>query len=112
MGFKPYATLTDALDGLRQRGFVTSFDVVDGRLKSQQTGRLYSPEVIRVVEHHRYEGASNPDDMSVVYAIEAIGGERGVVVDAFGTYGNPVLGELLRRARTDDHRGGYGDKQR
>lgn len=111
MGFKPYATLTDALDGLRQRGFTTSFDVVDGRLKSQQTGRLYAPEVIRIVEHHRYEGASNPDDMSVVYAIETIGDERGVVVDAFGTYGNPGLGDLLRRARTDDV-GGYGDKQR
>lgn len=103
MGFKPYATLTDALEGLRQRGFEATFEVVDGRLKSQQTGRLYAPEILRIVEHHRYEGASNPDDMSVVYAIETIDGERGVVVDAFGTYSNPMLGDLLRRARTEDH---------
>ncbi|MFP5349218.1 MAG: phosphoribosylpyrophosphate synthetase [Gammaproteobacteria bacterium] len=105
MGFKPYATLTDALEGLRQRGFAATFEPVDGRLKSQQTGRLYAPEVVRVIEHHRYEGASNPDDMSVVYAIEAIDGERGVVVDAFGTYSDPVLGDLLRRARAEEHHG-------
>ena len=102
MGFNPYATLTEALEGLRQRGFVATFEAVDGRLKSQQTGRLYAPELIRIVEHHRYEGASNPDDMSVVYAIETIDGERGVVVDAFGTYSNPALGDLLRRVRADD----------
>lgn len=105
MGFKPYATLTDALDGLRQRGFDATFEAVDGRLKSQQTGRQYPPELIRIIEHHRYEGASNPDDMSVVYAIETIDGERGVVVDAFGTYSNPVLGDLLRRVRVDEHAG-------
>jgi len=105
MGFKPYATLTDALEGLRQRGFNSTFEPVDGRLKSQQTGRLYAPEVLRIIEHHRYEGASNPDDMSVVYAIDTIDGERGVVVDAFGTYSDPVLGDLLRRARTDEHQG-------
>ena len=102
MGFNPYATLTEALEGLRQRGFTATFEAVDGRLKSQQTGRLYAPELIRIVEHHRYEGASNPDDMSVVYAIETIDGERGVVVDAFGTYSNPALGDLLRRVRADD----------
>lgn len=105
MGFKPYATLTDALEGLRQRGFTATFEPVDGRLKSQQTGRQYAPEVLRVIEHHRYEGASNPDDMSVVYAIETIDGERGVVVDAFGTYSDPMLGDLLRRARNDEHPG-------
>ncbi len=103
MGFKPYSTLTDALEGLHQRGFEATFEAVDGCLKSQQTGRLYAPELIRIVEHHRYEGASNPDDMSVVYAIETIDGERGVVVDAFGTYSNPTLGDLLRRIRADEH---------
>lgn len=103
MDFKPYATLTDALEGLRQRGFTATFEAVEGRLKSQHTGRLYPPELVRIIEHHRYEGASNPDDMSVVYALETIDGERGVVVDAFGTYSNPMLGELLRRVRADEH---------
>lgn len=101
MGVKPYATLTEALDGLQQQGFHSAFELADGRLKSNQSGRFYGPEEFRVVEHYRFEGASNPDDMSVLYAVETASGERGVIVDAFGTYGNPALGELMRHARTD-----------
>lgn len=101
MDFKPYSTLTDALEGLQQQGFRSTFEAVEGRLKSQQSGRSYRPDEVRIVEHHRFEGVSNPDDMSVVYAVESAGGERGVVVDAFGTYSNPALGELMRQTRTD-----------
>jgi hypothetical protein len=49
------------------------------------------------VEHYRFEGASDPDDMSVVYAIESAGGPKGIIADAFGTYANPGLGRFLDR---------------
>jgi hypothetical protein len=37
--------------------------------------------------------------MAVVYAIESHNGVRGVVVDAFGVYANPKLGEFLHKVR-------------
>ncbi|MGH7300220.1 MAG: hypothetical protein ACREKQ_05850 [Candidatus Rokuibacteriota bacterium] len=38
---------------------------------------------------------SDPDDASIVYAIETRGGTKGLLVDAFGTYASPEVGRLL-----------------
>lgn len=97
-----YRTLSEAIESLRQRGYTLSFEVANGRLRVVETGSLVAPEDVTVREHHRFEGESNPDDMSVVYAVESREGGRGVIVDAFGTYANPALGELLLRARHED----------
>lgn len=47
------------------------------------------------MKHYRFEGISDPDDMSVVYAIESGDGTRGIIGDAFGVYANPELGGFL-----------------
>jgi hypothetical protein len=51
------------------------------------------------VEHDRFEGASDPDDMSVVYAMESDDGLKGVIADAFGLYANPDLGVFLEKVK-------------
>ena len=48
-------------------------------------------------EFHRFEGVSDPDDMSIVYAIESRDGTRGTLVDAFGVYSNPAVSRVLER---------------
>jgi hypothetical protein len=52
--------------------------------------------VIRKVA--RFEGVSDPDDMSVIYAIESRGGLRGTLVDAFGVYSDPAVGDFVDAA--------------
>jgi len=42
---------------------------------------------------------ADPDDESVVYAIESQNGIRGTLVDAFGPYANPGLGSFLQKVR-------------
>lgn len=49
------------------------------------SGRVYPPDVLAIVGHRSFEGMSDPDDMSVLYAIESADGTKGSIVDAFGT---------------------------
>jgi len=94
-----YGTVTEALDDLARRGFTANFECLDGALTSVDSGRSFRAEELTIVEHHRFEGVSDPDDMAVVYAIVSRDGVRGVVVDAFGAYANPTLGEFLGKVR-------------
>jgi hypothetical protein len=55
------------------------------------------------VEHYRFEGASDPDDMSVVYAIKIDNGLKGIVADAFGVYANPDLGGFLEKVTIQEY---------
>jgi hypothetical protein len=64
---------------------------------------MFRPGELAIVEHHRFEGASDPEDMSVVYAIESDDGVRGIVVDAFGVYADPALAAFLKGIKKREH---------
>ena len=61
--------------------------------------RTFTADELTIVEHHRFEGASDPDDMSVLYAIEAKDGTRGTIADAFGPQAHPDLGAFLNNVK-------------
>jgi hypothetical protein len=80
-------------------GFTADFNVQDGRLcvMGDNKGRSYGPEEVTIVDFYRFEGESNPDDMSILYAIEAHDGTRGTISNAFGTYGDERIDAFLRK---------------
>jgi hypothetical protein len=90
-----YLTVACAVDGLTRRGFTEDFRVVDGKLRATGTRETFGPEELVISEVHRFEGISDPDDMAIVYGLEARNGLRGTVVDAFGVYSDPALSALL-----------------
>jgi hypothetical protein len=82
-------------------GFVTDFRVADGRLQiigdDANNPRSYSPEEVSIVDFYRFEGESNPDDMSILYALECNDGTRGTISNAYGTYGDDGVDEFLKK---------------
>ena len=92
-----YLTVACAVDDLTRRGFTEDFRAVDGKLRTSGTGETVTPEDLVIREYHRFEGISDPDDMAIVYGVEASNGVRGTVVDAFGVYSDPALSALMAR---------------
>ena len=66
-----------------------------GGLRAAEGGKTYRADELTIREFHRFEGISDPDDMSIVYAIESRDGTRGTLVDAFGVYSNPAVSAVL-----------------
>ena len=56
------------------------------------------PNII-IEEFHRFEGATDYEDMAIIYVIETENGIKGTVIDAFGTYANADLGEFLKQVK-------------
>ena len=92
-----YSTLASAIDDLASSGFIEHFGVSGAALRSFDTGRTFSADEVVIREYRRFEGVSDPDDMSIVYAIEGQGGVRGTLVDAFGAYSDPAVSAFLDR---------------
>jgi hypothetical protein len=88
-------TLAGAIDDLARRGFTESLSVVGDRLRAVETGKTFRPQDVVIREYRRFEGVSDPDDMSIVYAIETEGGIRGTLVDAYGVYSDPAVSAFL-----------------
>lgn len=99
MQVNQFETLTEALADLHQRSFKNSFEVLENGAKCIETGEIFEPENITIEEYHRFEGESNPDDMSVVYAISTKTGLKGTFIDAYGTYSNSYISGFLKRVK-------------
>jgi hypothetical protein len=97
---RAYSREAEAIAALKRSGFTGEFVVEDGRLRLSGTDRRFAARELRIRKHVRFEGTSDPDDMSVIYAIEARDGTRGILVDAFGTYADPAVGALVDQIRT------------
>jgi hypothetical protein len=104
MTAKRYSTMTEAVEDLKNRGFTANFEFLSQAFRDVDTGRVFQADELTIVEHYRFEGASDPDDMSVVYAIESASGTKGIIADAFGTYANPGLGRFLDRVTMHEER--------
>ena len=76
-------------------GFTDDFKATDDGLKSLRTDKVYSPEEVIIVNFYRFEGASDPDDMSILYAIETNDGVKGTLVDAYGPYASPEVNQFI-----------------
>ncbi len=94
---KKFNTLVEALDDLRRRGFSADFNLKPECLECPAHNVELYPDDFEIVEVYRFEGATDPDDSSVVYAIEGKGGLKGVLVDAYGVYSTRVSADLLAK---------------
>lgn len=96
-----YETIVEALHDLKKRGYVEDFNLRPYCLECPRLQLELGAGEFDINEVHRFEGASNPDDNSVVYAISSDQGVKGVLVDAYGTYANSVTPEMARKLKVD-----------
>jgi hypothetical protein len=90
-----YDTLSQATNGLKQRGFTVDFNLKENCLVCH-TGK-YDVEDFEIVEFYRFEGESNPSDQSIVYAIRSNDGTQGVLVTGYGISAEGLSAEMARK---------------
>jgi hypothetical protein len=99
--------LSKVLSMLREKGFTDDFIMEDKGIKNNSSGENYKPEDLTIVKVFRFEGESDPADMSVIYAMKSKNGEKGIFLDAFGTYADydgQKAAEFLRKVKiVEDH---------
>lgn len=91
---KNYQSLVDALEDLKLREYTYDFNLRPHCLECAALQLQLHPEDFEILEVYRFEGMSNPDDNSVVYAIKSRDGIKGVLVDAYGMYAESVTPEM------------------
>ena len=90
-----YDTVTDAVTGLRQRGYSKDFNLEENCIICHD--EKFHPEDFEIVEVYRFEGNSDPADEAVVYAIESIKGDKGILVSGYGISEDQMSSDLLKK---------------
>lgn len=90
-----YDTVSEAVSGLRKRGFETDFNLAENCLVCNT--RRFNVEDFEIVEMHRFEGNTDPSDEAVVYGIESVTGMKGILVSGYGISAEGMSAEMAKK---------------
>jgi hypothetical protein len=95
-----YDTVTEALAGLKSRGYELDFNIAFDKLECSKEQLQLNPDDFEITEVYRFEGNTDPGDEEVVYAVQSKDGKsKGVVTSAYGMYATEISTELLQKLK-------------
>jgi hypothetical protein len=97
--------LEKCMNKLEADGYTDQYRVEKGRLHNLTNNKKYKPADVKAVNFYRFEGITNPDDMSILYAIETSDGRKGTLVDAYGLYSDDETGEFMNQVTINKKNG-------
>lgn len=90
-----YETVTEAIRELKERGYKMDFNLKENCLICHD--EKFNPDDFEISEVYRFEGDTDPADEAVVYAIESNNGMKGILVNGYGIYSDPMSAEMARK---------------
>ena len=89
--------LQKCMKKLEEQGYTDQFRVEKKYLQSMADAKKkYKPKDVKAVNFYRFEGITDPEDMSILYAIETTDGTKGTLVDAYGHYSDEDTGAFMQ----------------
>lgn len=96
-----YGTLAETISGLMGEGYTLDFNNRNENLMFLQDSVALSAEDFRIDKLYRFEGASNPDDASILYAISSSRfNVKGLLVNGYGIYSDAESDALIADLNT------------
>lgn len=86
----------DYIKQYEELGYTDSYRLVEENLRSLKTEKEYQPADITIVKEHRYEGMSNPSDMSILYVLRTSDGGQGTLLTGYGPNADTNLYEFIK----------------
>ncbi|TDU33736.1 hypothetical protein BXY82_3033 [Gelidibacter sediminis] len=76
-------------------GFTDQYRIIEDELENVDSKKRYAPQDVTILKEHRYEGISNPSDMSLLYVIQTNDGSKGTMLASYGSDGNNSIHEFM-----------------
>jgi hypothetical protein len=93
-----FGTLSETINGLKEEGYTLDFNLGKECIICHQQNTALSPEDFEIDKVYRFEGESNPDDESILYAISSkITGEKGLLVNGYGISSDDASSVLVEK---------------
>lgn len=94
-----YQTLSEAINELRAQGYTEDFNLMEDCIECGRRKSKFKSIDFKVDKFFRFEGMTDPDDSSILFAISASDGSKGLLVDAYGTYSAKLSQDMIESLR-------------
>jgi len=91
-------TLSETMNELRKEGYTEDFNLRQNCLECRNGQFKVFADEFKVDKYFRFEGASNPSDAAILYAISSDSKNlKGLLVNAYGIYSEPMTDKMVEK---------------
>lgn len=99
-----FGTLSETINGLIALGYTLDFNIREECLFCQSTQTTLQPDDFHIDKVYRFEGTSNPEDQSILYAIASEKHNvKGLLVNGYGISADEASSRLIEKLQTHIH---------
>jgi hypothetical protein len=94
-------TLSGTIERLKTEGYTEDFNLGFDCVHCRNRQLKVLPGDFQIDKYYRFEGQSDPGDAAILYAISSDKhGVKGVLVNGYGIYAEPISNEMLAKLKT------------
>ena len=98
-----FGTLLETINGLVKLGYNHDFNIKEDCIVCRQANITLSPEDFQIDKTYRFEGDSDPDYQSILYAISSPKfGIKGLLVTGYGISADEASSKLIAKLQTNN----------
>ncbi|NOQ75278.1 MAG: phosphoribosylpyrophosphate synthetase [Crocinitomix sp.] len=94
-----FDSLSQAVDALTKEGYKDDFKAEEKCIKALYSKKEFRPEELTITASYRFEGMTNPEDETELFAIVANDGTKGTLVMSYSAEHNQNV-ELIKEIKT------------
>lgn len=91
-----FDTLSQATNALTKDGYTESFKAENDKIIGTTSKKKYLPEELEITKYYRFDGMTNPQDDTIVFAIKAKDGAKGTLIMSYSSEHNQNI-ELVKK---------------
>ena len=93
-----FDTMVEAIERLRALGYTYDFNLRPDCLECSSKEKSLSPDEFEIDKIYRFDGMTNPDDESILYAISSKDHNmKGILVNGYGPDSDPFSQEMIEK---------------
>ena len=106
-----FGTLSETINGLDKLGYTHDFNIKDECIVCHKTNITLSPDDFQIDHIYRFEGDSDPEYQSILYAISSKKfNVKGTLVNGYGTSSDEATTKLIEKLNTHNEQSKMGKK--
>ena len=79
-----------------QKGCTSNYKMIDGKFTDLENNLTLDSSEIIIIDQFRYEGMSNPSDLSILYILSVPGKSKGTLLLPYGPQGDGELSWFMK----------------
>lgn len=96
-----YGTLSQTINALIKEGYTLDFNIYEQCIVCNSESIKLSPNEFEIDKVFRFEGDTNPEDQSILYAISSTKfNVKGLLVNGYGISADAEVDELITKLNT------------